>query len=96
MDYLFNIGETVLLDGNKVVEIIDREMQNEDIVYSVRFSGQEQFWKLTIHESRLSTALPGRLLKCECGADSIFGIYNSLHADYCGKYVANGYLRKAL
>jgi hypothetical protein len=94
MDYKYDIGETIMLDGLKVATIVDREDVKGNNYYTIRFDGAG-FYKLTVPESRLEAPLPGRLIKCECGADAILGPYNGFHADYCGKYVPNEYNKKS-
>jgi hypothetical protein len=93
MDYKFEVGAIVLLDGAKQAMIVDREDVEGNNYYTIRFDGAG-FYKLTVPESRLEMPLPARLMKCECGADAILGPYNGFHADYCGKYVPNEYTRK--
>lgn len=95
MDYKYEIGSKVILDGSQVVEIVDREMHEDFNIYKVRYESQPDYSSLHVKESRLETALPGRLMRCECGADMILGKYNSFHSDWCPKYVSFNSIRKA-
>lgn len=90
MNYKYEEGQTVILDGNKVAEIVAREAVMDVNLYTVRLKDAHSFWTLTINENRLSVALPGRLLKCECGADALLGPYNPFHSSWCQRYIKDG------
>ncbi len=90
MDFKYSIGERVIFDRTNLAEVIERDHVDDVNIYKIRLRDAADCWSVAINENRLESVLPGRLIKCECGADTIFGKYNTMHSSWCGKWVPHG------